>query len=393
MASTIGITWADDLFTDLKAELAESAPAETTLIRFTNRVAREMNSELDLESVINTATLYFCGENAISYAQPTDMKSDGLIEIRSANTVVDRPIRLISPSRFSKYSAGEFVCIEKDAGVECFKILHDQFDGNSILFAPCETSVTAEGTWSAGTGVTNITHDSYDYRFGNGAINFDTNGELTATISFVRTSVLDISDFTNQQRLRLWMKLPTAPSSIAVRWGSDSSNYFSHSLTTQVNGASFATSGWNELEAVQASATATGTPDLENIDYFALVLTFALANTDTDYIIDEIRLIKPEEMQVEYYSKYIGKTIAGVYSEGLTVSASTTDLLVLYNELREIVIAGVCWKYLRMRGDKQAKADSEYYRQIYENGKNRIKIKYPSRRAISSRRRSLPRLY
>ena len=391
MSSTISITWTS-LFVDLKDELNETSPSEVLLIRMANRIAREMNAELDLESCINTAPLYFCGENAIKYAEPTGMKSDGLIEIRPAKTFVDWPIRLISPLRFAKYSDGEFVTIEKDAGVEYFKILHDQFDGESVLFAPCETSVTAEGVWTAGTGVTNITHDSYDYRFGNGAINFDTNGETTATISFIKTTTIDISGFTNQQRVRFWMKLPTAPTSIAVRWGNDASNYFSHSLTTQVGGGAFNTTEWNELEAVQASATETGTVTKTAVDYFALVITFAAGNTDTDYLIDEIRMIKPEEMQIEHYSVYVARTTASVYSEGLTAEASTTDLFTFYNEFREAVINGVCSRYLKMRGTDPKKNDAEIYRQLYEKNKTGIKTKYPSRRAVPQRKRTLPRL-
>jgi hypothetical protein len=483
MSSLISITWSS-LFVDLKDELNETSPGEVLLIRIANRIAREMNAELDLESCINTAPLYFCGENAIKYAEPTGMKSDGLIEIRPANSYVDWPIRLISPLRFAKYSSGEFVTIEKDAGVEYFKILHDQFDGQSVLFAPCETSLTAEGAWTAGTGCTNITHDTADYRFGNGAINFDTDGDgsKTALISFIKSSTIDISGFTNQQRVRFWMKLPTAPSSIAVRWGLDSSHYYSHSLTTQVGGGAFNTTEWNELEAVQASATATGTMHsqatatisianpcvitsashglgdgtavyftttgalptgisanaiyytystggntfnlydsyanaiaggttgrvittgsqsgihtaIANADkstiYFALVITFAAGNTDTDYLIDEIRMIKPEEMQVEYYSVNVARTTASVYSEGLTELASTTDLFTFYNEFRETLINGACSRYLKMRGTDPKKNDAEIYRQLYEKNKIGIKTKYPSRRAVPQRKRTLPRL-
>ena len=388
------IQWKDDFFLSLKDELGETAPVGTTLIRITNRILNDLATTIDLEPTIRTSEIYFCGDDFEKYASPTGMKSGALIDLRPRDSIVDRPIRLISPLRFAKYNAGEWVALQRAQGLEYLKILHDQFSGNQTYISACETSLTADGAWTAGTGALNITHDSYTFKKGNGAINFDvaTGAPKTATISFVKSTVIDISGYTAFQRIRFFMKLPTAPSSISVRWGSDSSNYYAHSITTQTSGESFSTNDWNELEAAKNSATITGTPDDENMDYFALVLTFASATTDTDFLIDNIKVIKPEVLIAEYYSYYMARSATGTYGYGLTISADTTDLLEILNEWRDLIVFGVCARYLRSTGGKTAMRDSLYYTELYERQKLEIKRNYPSRRSIVNRKRLLPRL-
>lgn len=390
--STQQIAWKDDLYDDIKIELGETAPTETDLIRITNRVMKDLAADLDMETAIRLDTLYFCGKDFEEYAEPTEMKSSALIQIRPQNEAKKGVIKLVSSMRFAQYHTGSIVCFAKDQGLEHLKIKYDYWSGQDAFITACD-SLTEDGTWTAGAGASNITLDEYDFKKGTGAINFDVSG-TTATISFVKSSVIDISDYTQQQRIRFLMKLPTAPSSIAVRWGNDSSNYYSHaSISTRANGGSFSTADWNEIEASKASATTTGTVDDTAIDYFAIILTFSGSTTDTDFLIDNIKAIMPEEMEVEYYSMYLAKTAAGVYSEALTVSAATTDLILLYNEWRDMVIDGVCARYLKMHGDKQAKLDAVDYKNSYETAKLKYRKLYPSRRAMPTRRKELPSLY
>lgn len=391
----MSIAWASDFFDDLKIELNETAPSETNLIRITNRVLKDLAVSLDMETAIRLDTIYYCGKDFEEYSEPSEMKTSALIQIRPKNVAKRGVIKLVSPMRFSQYHTGSMVCFAKDQALEHFKIKYDYWDGLDALITDCD-NLTADGTWTAGTGATNITLDEYDYKKGTGAINFDTDGDAskTATISFVKSTAIDISDYTNQQRIRFFLKTPTAPSSIEVRWGNDASNYYKHtSISTRANGASFSSSDWNEVEASKASATMTGTVDDTAIDYFVVILTFSAATTDTDFLIDNIKAIKPEEMECEYYSKNLAATAAGVYSEALTVSASTTDLILIYNENKDMVIFGVCARYLKMHGDKQAKADSADYFQLYENEKLKYKKLFPSRRAVITRRKEMPSLY
>mgnify|MGYP001589054523 CR=1 FL=1 len=393
----MGIIWKDDLFLDLKDELNEVSPSETALIRVTNRVAKELAATTDLPTAIRVSTVYFCGEHFEKYAEPSDMKSGALIDVRPRDSVNVEPLSLLSPYRFNQLNAGENVTIQLAQNKEFFKLLHARFSGASAFITACETSLTADGAWTAGTGATNITFDSYNYYAksgGVGAINFDTSGGTTAQVSFAKTTAIDISSYTAQQRVRFFMLLPTAPTGIEVRWGSDSSNYYSHdSISTQASGESFGTTDWNEIEASRASATVTGTPVDTALDYFSIILTFSGATTDTDFVIDYIKAIKPEALEVEYYSNQIAKTAAGVYSAvGVTVSAATTDLLVALEEWRQLIIDGVCFRYLRMRGNATAKQLAEDYRVKYETAKAQLRVKYPSRRKSYKRQRLLPRL-
>ena len=384
------VAWAG-LYTDLKDELNESAADEVTLLRISNRILNDMVLSLDLAETIRTAEVFYCGEPFVKYAEPTGMKSMGLIDLRPRDTSNFFPFRWLTPYRFNQLNSGEFITIAREDASEYFEIQHDQFNGLSTYLTACDTSITTDGAWTAGTGAANITQDNYDYKEGSGAVNFDVDG-ATATISFVPTTAKDISAYTAFQRVRFFMKLPTAPTSIAVRWGSDSSNYYSHAVTAQAHGKAFNTSDWNEIQANKDSATVTGTPVDTTIAYFALVITFAAPTTDTDFLIDCIKLIKPEVLLCEYYSVYAAESTAGADQEALTTTASTTDKISLQNESRIVFIDGVCWRYLRMRGDKQAKNDAMVYKADYETGKQTIRFRYPSRRRFPERERVLPRL-
>lgn len=386
------ITWAN-LFIDIKDEINETSPSETALIRIGNRILNDLVLSLDLPESIRTSEIYYCGSDFEKYAEPTGMKSMALIDIRPRDTAIFSPIKFISPTRYHGYYGGSAITIKRDTGKEHIELMFGDFNGNDTFFTACQ-SLTADGAWSAGTGATNITLDQYNFKKGNSAINFDvaTGGGTTAQIDFAKTTVMNLSGYTVNQRVRFFMKLPTAPTSVTIRWGSDSSNYYSHAVTAQASGESFSTSDWNELEAKKESATVTGTPDDSNIDYFSIILTFAEATTDTDFIIDHIKAIKPDVLILEYYSTYLAKTAAGVYSDAVAVSAGTTDLVDMQSETRQVYLDGLAWRYLRMRGDKQAKGDALMYKQDYNDGKQTLRTKYPSRRRFFARERTLPRL-
>lgn len=150
------------------------------------------------------------------------------------------------------------------------------------------TALRAEWIESGDGG--NPTLDTTNIIQGTGAAIFDwTNSGGTATFSATPTSV-DVSDLTGaasgtptKGNITLWYKRSSASgiTSIAVRVGSDASNY------AQVSFTPVADTNYNFKSMKLTLASITGTPVWTAVDYLAVVVT---ETTTANVIIDDIRL-------------------------------------------------------------------------------------------------------
>lgn len=142
--------------------------------------------------------------------------------------------------------------------------------------------------WAVANDATNLTLDTTNEIRGTGALNFDMAAYSAGqgTLTLTAGSTVDIS--AEKGYVGFWVNFPTGYTtdltSIQLRIGSDSSNYYSWTLTNPPEGE-------NTFIVLQfADATTTGLPDDAAIDYTQFIITTAAGYTGyTDFIIDDIR--------------------------------------------------------------------------------------------------------
>lgn len=177
-----------------------------------------------------------------------------------------------------------------------------------------------DGLWVADTtnsDAINLTIDENDYVEGSSCFNFDVDvsqsGNNKATIYNSTLSSANLADFDSLSFWLMNVKFPSVVniSSVTIYWGTDSSNYWTSTSTTDIDGGSFITD-WNLLKFAWSTATPIGTPTASNIGYFKIDINYTGSQTDaTDFKIDFIRVAKPERLVFHYLSWKSGSNASG----------------------------------------------------------------------------------
>lgn len=194
-------------------------------------------------------------------------------------------------------------------------------------------SLTADGgTWAADTtnsDATNVTADTNELKTGSASINFDVDVSQSAnnraTISNSSLNSKDLSDFEDLGAWVFWIYVPDATefTGVTLYWGSDSSNYWSATVTTDVNGASWA-DGWNRVAILWNNATKTSSPDVDAIDYIRIDFNYGAGQgDDTDFRIDDLTIVRPETLTFFYTSWYVGTNTGGT---DISAFSATNDV-------------------------------------------------------------------
>jgi hypothetical protein len=127
----------------------------------------------------------------------------------------------------------------------------------------------------------------------------------------------------------------TELSSIELRWGSSSSDYYSKTATVQADGSPLA-QGWNFIEIDANGATITGTLIDTAIDYLAVKVNYTASYTDqTGFRIENLTIYLPQAMKLAYFTYYLSQTSAGVFQEEMT--AATGDQLLLPRRFKTLI--------------------------------------------------------
>jgi len=135
----------------------------------------------------------------------------------------------------------------------------------------------------------------------------------------------------------VWVKITstTGLTNYTLRIGSDSSNYYQKSTTTQSDGTAF-TTGWNLLKFDMTSLTTVGTPVDTACVYSALYMTKDTSKvSETGYKFDDLVLHVGEISNIYYYSEYGWQTSGGTYIKN---STADSDLLNAGEEEYEIIL-------------------------------------------------------
>lgn len=218
-------------------------------------------------------------------------------------------------------------------------------DGNSFLVVNHQSkypvmsisgmeSTTADGgAWAVdavNSDATNLTVDNVEFKQGSGCLNFDItvaqSGNNRATIQNTTLDEMDLSDSEDLTSWIFWVYIPdvTNFTSVTFYWGSSSTSYWSATATTDAFGAAFA-NGWNRVKIDWSAATATSSPDSSAIDFMRFDFNYGSGQADdTDFRIDDLTLVRPENLTFSYTSWYVGTDTTGATPR--TAFTATTDI-------------------------------------------------------------------
>lgn len=213
-----------------------------------------------------------------------------------------------------------------------YLVINHRSKYRALQLSSCE-SLTDNGTWAADTSTSdmvNLSVDTEDFSQGAGSFKFDLDvsqsGNNKATLS---NSTLSSEDLSDDKDITSWLIDVLVPdvtytSSWTIRWGSSSSDYYSVTVTTDVNSNAFSSNEWTTLKFDWSGASVTGTPDDTDITYFLITVNYSASQADaTSYKVDNIRLVRPEKLDFRYTSWNVGKDTNGL---DILKFAATTDV-------------------------------------------------------------------
>ena len=194
-------------------------------------------------------------------------------------------------------------------------------------------TLTADGgTWTideTNSDATNLSIDNAEYEEGTGCLNFDAdvsqsaNNRLTIINSTYTSSNWGEYEDLAGLILRAYVPDVTEFTSFTVYWGTDSSNYWSATVTTDIFGTAWA-DGWNRFKIDWADATATGSPDAEDIGWLRVDYNYGVGQgDDTDFRLDDWIIVRPEELTFHYITYKVGVDNSG---DDIIKFGATTDV-------------------------------------------------------------------
>ena len=233
--------------------------------------------------------------------------------------------------------------IERRDG-DTFLVINQHVKYSAIMIARFDSLTEGNGTWTAdetGSDALNVTLDDTKFTEGSGAINFDVDVSQSSNhlgtiynpaLSNLDFSTLDSTGFTTLSSLLLDIDLPDADeiSSVTITFSSDTAstpssinNYIVGTTTTDVSGNALV-AGENTVKINWKDMTTTGTLDFSAIVYCQININYTSSQADdTDFRVDNLRLVRPEKLKLYYQSYKVGVDNAGA---DITAFAAETDV-------------------------------------------------------------------
>lgn len=307
------------LISDINAGLKGKIGMISSVNDYINRVVRETKNRVAIRSGKRKTALtpdLFGG--VYQYACPADLQDNRIIDIPAQAKGIDNSFGLVPAQQFLANPRPGEIAIDDHNGQRVL-LINSRLTTTSIVLNP--TNVAAD--WTAIGGVENIAADAADYLNGNNSIAFGLSNAVN-TIAGIQTNALAAFDITpylqGNAAVFVWHKInnPANITNYMMRIGSDSSNYYSKTITAKSDGTAFVR-GWNLLRFDLSGLTKTGSVDDEAIDYLAFYMTKTTGKvSEAGYKFNYPVLKTGVIHDILYYSKYGWQDEFGVYKQNST---------------------------------------------------------------------------
>ena len=184
---------------------------------------------------------------------------------------------MVSPLRFdSAYLWSRRFAIQVVAGVQTLRI--KSVDGNSASINTA-TAYNENGTWIGSSAVSGLYTDNYEGFSFPASVAFVFNG-TSGTITndgnlYTTFTPVDLTAYQNRSNIYMDVDFSSVTNltSITLEWGTDSSDYYTATVTTDYLGNEFAI-GWIKLKFPWSSIPSTvGNPTITIIKYLKITIT------------------------------------------------------------------------------------------------------------------------
>jgi hypothetical protein len=160
----------------------------------------------------------------------------------------------------------------------------------------------------------NLAISQVNFKTGNSSLQFTVTNN-TGVVLIEKTLDSSFTDALYLQKWHFrWLYVPSAPTSVQLRFGVDSSNYLlSAPLTTQFAGQAITPNQWNFFAMDLSTATTVGTINTSSVfNYDAIQLNGAPSGT---YYLDSAYNKAWEMLDYWYYSKYAVQTVSATQAD------------------------------------------------------------------------------
>lgn len=307
-----------------------------------NRAARDLLLDVDpkeTQRIVQLASQVF--DDVFDYPIPVDVKGDRIVDLRLTAGRIPREVFVqdyaVTFDSTKSLGLSNGIYTQWNTGVKSLRI------EAPFLTAPVQLSSTSSTDgWAATPGASDLSLDSTNYVAGGGALVFNLDADsATGYVENSTLTALDLSSHLNASTLFTWVYFPAGSdmTSVTLRWGSSSSDYYSSTVTSNQQGVSFQ-NGWNLCAFPWVSATTVGTPDDTAIDYVRV--SFAYDSTlQTGVKVCNIVSTLGYIFELQYYSKYLFRnastnvfqeTVADETESNLVINLDTESYNLLFNK-------------------------------------------------------------
>lgn len=306
-----------------------------------NSGIRQVLSEIDMRSMRRrTALVPNLFSGLFEYAAPTDLKSYGIITVQNQKLNRTPFWSLVPYEQFMRRQDADTIAIS-DYDMLRKVFIKSQITDTKTTLSNLSSLTAGGGTWALFGDATNVEAGSDNSINGVASIKFDISAVGGTTAGIVNSTLTssDLSGYLNGDgNVVVWAYITsiTNLTNFIIRFGSDASNYYTKTVTTQADGTAFV-NGWNLLNFNLATFTTTGTPVETAIDYTAIYFTKTAGKiSEVGYRFDTILFRRGEINNLYYYSKYGWQSSTGSYKENSTTSS---DYINCDTEEYEIILA------------------------------------------------------
>lgn len=345
-----------------------------------NRSARQMMLDVDPQETKRTVEFVNPIFNSVyDYPIAADVKGNKIIDILPQVQRIPRDIwaqsynQAFDVAKQNIFSASNMFTMNFNTGLKTIRI-NAPFLNAPVVINQIEALGT-NGTWSAGGTASNLSVNNSNFVQGAGSLQFD----ITTGAGWIENTTMEsisLATLLNQASLFVNTYVPTGANltSVAIRWGSSSSDYYT-STVTQTQQATVFQNGWNLEQFIWNNATIVGSPNPAAITYARITLNVSADMTAC--LVNGLDAILGSILAYEYYSKYMFRdAITGAFQETVTDDSNLINLdTESYNLLFNLV---GFYTVQQQQGLDALFYDANFFGQQYQQGLAKYKSLYKS---------------
>ena len=339
-----------------------------------NRAARAVLLDVDPKETQRIVELSQVFNNVFDYSLPEDVKGDRIIDLRiQAGRLPSNIFTQGYAQNFDSLKSiglGQKIYVQHNTGVKTIRI------EAPTLTAP--TTLTDTGTitgWSATTGAQNLSLDTTNNVAGGGALQFDlAAGQATGYVESSTLQAIDLSSLVNVGTGFIWVYMPlgSSISSVDVRWGSSSSNYYNYTATTTQQGTAFV-NGWNLIALPWVSATKVGTP-VDTTYQYVRVTTNYNSTLQTGMKVCNLTFAPGYIFELQYYSKFLFRdSITNAFQEKIVDSLDNSKIINLDTESYNLLFNKFAFLIAQSLQGADSSYDADFWQTEYTNALDKYK--------------------